>query len=337
MASTVTPSELAQELVINFALKIPTLILGKPGIGKTAIVDQVIAEQNLNKKEAKLNLMESVDVKGLPYLIDTELGKQTAWSVPDFLPQQSLDGEFGVIVWEEIMQASKMTQTSTFGIIQEGRKDNWVMPDGWTHVATGNRAEDKSATNEMPAALKSRFATLHLEESIPDWKKYHYSVGGDPDIAAFIDFMPQYFCEFNPKLNSWPSPRTWSNLSKRLQKSIDVTRQLAVVSGYVGEEAAAKFIAFQQLKNAAPTIAEIEADPFSCRIPNDVGTQYAVVSTLVQHTTPVNFQKLIQYSDRYPKELQVSYIRDVVQRYPELISSPTFNAWIKDPKNQNII
>ena len=334
---TVNQQELTDELEINIGLNIPTFIHGPPGSGKTAIVDATIKRLNIGKKEVKLNLMDVVDIKGLPFVEDTEQGKLTSWTLPNFLPRAEVDGERGVLLWEELPQAQRLVQTSTFGIIQEGRKDDWRMPAGWCHVATGNRAEDKSATYEMPAALKSRFYHFWLEPDLAPWKKYHQASGGNPDISAFLDYMPQYFMTFDPNAEAWGSPRTWSLLSRRLRAAIDPQRLLKVVSGAVGVEAAMKFLAFQQLKHAAPSIDEIVANPHSCRIPIEVGTQYAVVSTLVEHTTPLNFQQIIQYTDRMPKEFQVGYLRDAVARHEELISSPTFLAWISDPKNQNII
>ena len=92
---TINPLNLKLELKDCVLSGTPAMIWGGPGIGKSDIPNQVAAEMNMNIIDFRANLFDPVDVRGIPYLHQQDVGstKYTAWAVPDVFPIESRDGE----------------------------------------------------------------------------------------------------------------------------------------------------------------------------------------------------------------------------------------------------
>ena len=90
---TISPSDLQQELRANAFAKIPSMIWGGPGSGKSQIVYQLAASMQAKLFEVRANLFDPVDVRGGLKVVEQENGRFiTRYGVPEDYPDPDYEG-----------------------------------------------------------------------------------------------------------------------------------------------------------------------------------------------------------------------------------------------------
>ena len=154
---TVTPNEAKKSLRKCIAKKRPIFMWGAPGIGKSDIVRQIAAEENREVIDVRLPLWEPTDIKGIPYYNATE--NTMSWAPPAELPHDK--NSTAVLFLDELNAAPPSVQAAAYQLILNRRVGTYILPEGVSIVAAGNRETDKGVTYRMPAPLANRF--LHLD------------------------------------------------------------------------------------------------------------------------------------------------------------------------------
>lgn len=75
----------------------PVFIWRPPGVGKSSIIAQLARSLNLVLRDIRALLLDPVDLRGLPYILEG----RSKWAVPDFLPT---DGA-GILFLDELNAA----------------------------------------------------------------------------------------------------------------------------------------------------------------------------------------------------------------------------------------
>ena len=119
-----TPTELQTWLagVAQNRLPLSVMIWGPPGIGKSSIVSQAAAGQDMQILDLRLSQLAPTDLRGLPVPEDGI----SRWYPPEFLPR---DGQ-GVLFLDEINMAPPAMQ----GVAQQLILDRRVGKIGRAHV-----------------------------------------------------------------------------------------------------------------------------------------------------------------------------------------------------------
>jgi MoxR-like ATPase len=336
MAQTVTPSQLSAQLEINVQHGIPSMVWGPPGVGKSEIVQSVAKELGRNHIDLRMNLLDPVDMRGIPSIESDECGlKRTVWSVPDFLPVPAIHGSYGVLMLEELTTAPQSVQATGYQLVRDRAVGNYKLPNGWAIIALGNSLSDQAATYDMPAPLKNRFAHFWLEPDHGDLIKYAQTHAWNEMIIAYLRFKPENMFKFDPENTAYATPRSWEMASDRLKiGNLNPETMFIVLSGIIGEAVAADFVGFMKLVDQLPDMTLIETMPSKAPVPSDIGSRFALIGALAQNTTPVNFQAFIDYTQRMDDNLHIAYMRDVTLANEMLMASPIFTKWCADPKNQ---
>ena len=317
---TLRPSEAATALATCLHACQPVCLWGAPGIGKSQIVQQTAAAENLACQDVRAVLLDPVDLRGLPHLGQDG---RASWAIPDFLPQ---DGA-GVLFLDELNRAPTLVQNACFQLVLDRRLGEYVLPDGWRVAAACNRESDGGGITRMPSALANRFTHLHVEPDLDDWCKWALMAGIEPLVIAFLRFRPALLHQFNREARAFPTPRSWQFVSTIVGQQPAPDVELALVAGSVGHEAGVEFMAFVSLYRSLPSIDAILLNPASAPVPSDVATLYAVSSALASRAREDNLGRVIQYLDRLPVEYSVYAVRDATTRDATLNSTPEFTAW----------
>lgn len=288
----------AQKLLYKYiTLKKPFFLHGTMGIGKSdavrAVTRQIAEEKKMkyNEGQYKKNAFNLVDIRvsqldpsdlrGIP----TPDGNQTKWLIPSWLPTE---GE-GVIFFDELNLSPQSIQASCYQLILDRRLGDYVLPDGWTIIAAGNRASDKANVFPMPAPLKNRFghATL-LVPSDEEWRDWAMDNGIKMDIISFIAFKPALLFKFDPKCkdDAFPTPRTWALASHMTQgltgkTDAEVEEEYITAATCIGEGAALEYQGFIKLKKRI-NIKDILDNPEKVNGITDVGLKYTLISGLAE-------------------------------------------------------
>ena len=313
----------------------PAMIWGPPGVGKSQIVAQIAARNNVPMIDIRLSQMEPSDLRGIPFRVN----QSVEWAVPSMLPDQDRHGECGILFLDEITSAAPSVSAAAYQLILDRCLGNYVVPRGWAILAAGNRQGDRGVTYTMPAPLANRFSHYELEVNLDDWVAWAYAHNIDERIIAFLRFRPDLIFEFDAAQNpmAFPSPRSWEFAHRALQKFADQSEVLLeTLQACVGPAAGVELNAFIANLEDMPDIDAI-INGQDVAVPNEIDLQYAVASALVGKAIRAQDENdetkvhgnILNYANQFPqREMGVMMISDMHRVIGEkMFSLPEFASW----------
>lgn len=314
---------------------IPSFMWGAPGIGKSAITNQIAADRNWNVIDFRASTRDPVALMGLPDLTEGT----TKWKVPDEFPKIERDGPEGILFLDELNAAPPSMMAAMFGFVLERKVGDYRLPPGWRIIAAGNRQSDRAAAQRMPTALANRFAHIDVD---PDLSAGHDNVhiehfnkiGVDPKLIAFLRFRPALI-HVMPKNDerAFPTPRSWEQVAKVMK--IQGSERLQATTAIVGEGAAAEIEGFLRVYQNLPSLDLVLANPNSAKVPDDPAARFAITAGLARKVDAKTFDNGMAYIQRIPaREFEIMFAVDAVRRDPGLSHTQTFTSWAV--RNQDV-
>lgn len=164
------------------------LIWGAPGIGKTAVLSNVLDEMRADFPDYALIVKtlsnETPDNFTLPKYIDVD-GQDKATDVPktwlpvykptgDAKKDAALDAKCGngLLFIDELSRATPQVLNVILPLINEGIFNGYHLGSGWTIIAASNRMEDDEGQAELGNALANRFAQVYYEPTVKTWREW---------------------------------------------------------------------------------------------------------------------------------------------------------------------
>lgn len=302
---------------------IPLYLHGAPGIGKSQGLKQIAEEEKLGFIDIRLGSLMPEDLSGIPV---PDLEKRLAvWLESEFWPNPKRDGKKGIIVFDELSDASRALQSCAYKIILERQH----LPEGWWPCAAGNRREDRAAAGSISTALANRFAHCEVIADVDTSVEYFNSIGVDPLIPGFLRFRPALLHSMEgANLLAFPTPRAWEQVSKVVRSPAGLRFKL--IRGLVGEGAAGEFEAYGKVDNL-PSLDDIISNPAKCKIPTEPGTKYALSSMLARFAERANFDKIVQYIKReeFGRDFEICTVLDATKRDASLCETKAFVDFAK--------
>lgn len=317
-------SALGQEIKGNAKANVPTMIWGAPGIGKSEIVYQVAQELGAALFEIRANLFDPVDVRGGLKVVEQKDGTyRTRYGVPEDYPESSYEGLVMIFI-DELPTAPRATQNSLLQLLTCGKIGNYKVPKNTIFVAAGNRAQDRAAVHEMPTPVKSRFAHYTLEPDIDDFCAWAYDNGIDSSITSFLRFRPELLHKLDASVNASPTPRTWEYVSRKMPYMAD---EFFGTASLVGDGPAGEYLAFKKIYKDIPTMEDLLDKPTTTKVPDSPSMLYAISGGIAGHVSKDNFDNVMKYVNRMPKEYQVVTVKDCLARDRDLVTHKSFTDW----------
>ena len=217
------------------------MLHGRPGVGKTEVVQQLAAGIGAELFDLRLTTIEPQDLRGLPFY-DHKAGR-TVWYPPEDLPD---GGGPAILFLDELTAAAPSLQPTVYGLLQERRIGRRRLPDRVMIVAAGNMVEDGAVAYEMGTALSDRLIHMVVQADATDWlRSYAPGAGIHPTVAAFLRARPDLLETSEAALRRGEAvactPRAWTRVS-RIMAAVSARGMRAVmIAGTVGEAAAAEF------------------------------------------------------------------------------------------------
>jgi hypothetical protein len=343
------PAQLRKFLAATIDARLPVLITGAPGIGKSDIVTQAAQEAKADIIISHPVVADPTDAKGLPW---PEKSGERASFLPFGELADALEAKKPT-VWflDDLGQASPAVQASFMQLILARRINGHALPDHVTFVAATNRRTDRAGVQGILEPVKSRFASIvELEPNLDDWLDWALTSGQPSELMAYLRFRPINLHAFNPTqdLKNSPCPRTWAYAGKFVNMGLDRDIELAAIQGAVGEGAAAEFVGFLQVCRELPSFDGILLDPDKAKIPcTNPAAMFATATGLADRTTVQNFPRVVQYAERMHShrcdthkaglaQFAVLLIRDAWRRKPDVQDTGTFIKLMTGPMGKMI-
>lgn len=268
------------------------MLHGRPGVGKTELVQHLADEIGATLFDLRLTTIEPQDLRGLPYF-DHD-ARRTIWYRPEDLPDQ--EGQPAILFLDELTAASPLLQPTVYGLLQERRVGRHTLPDSVLVVAAGNTVDDGAIAYEMGSALSDRLIHLHVRADAKDWLE-HYAVarGIHPSVAAFLRARPDLLDTTEDSLRRGDmiacTPRSWTRVSDIVNAVPDRVLRDRMISGTVGVAAAAEYARVAAEIDALITVDELIATPrgkrlalYPASVSGLVGLIYALIARTDQDT-----------------------------------------------------
>lgn len=336
-------SSLSRVLSVCVDRRRPAFIWGPPGVGKSDVVAQLAESKSMQLRDIRLNLLDPVDLKGFP--VPNHETKQMSWYPPDFLPpmfvrkEQKVRGKIetalvpndsrGILFLDELVAADRAVQAAAYQLMLNFRIGDYVLPEGWSIVAAGNRAGDRSVVHSMPAALANRLVHFDFDVNLDDFSTWAVAHGIKSEVLAFLRFRSNLLHSFDPKTNprAFPSPRSWMFVNDLIGQGMTNDEEFETVKGTVGEGAASEFAAFIRIARDLPTVDEVLFNPKKAPVPESPSALYAMATSLAERASRDNYERLMEYINRVPTEFQVVFTRDAVKRCDDVSKTAAFTKW----------
>lgn len=319
-------SDLIPFLAASIEARLPVLVVGGPGEGKSAAVKEAAALVGADWIQSHPAIEDPTDPKGLPnFNRDGEA---------EFIPFGQLRRARAaerLTVWnvEDLGQATPAVQAAympLFDAARGGELPNVVF------IATSNRRTDRAGVSGILEPVKSRFASIvEIELCVQALCAWGIRSGIIPaEMLAFWRFRPELVSKFNPSadLTNSPSPRTWEAAAKYFALDLPKATRAEALAGAVGQAAASEFLAFVDMFAQLPSIDGILLDPDNSKLPAEPSAMYATVTALAARAGADAFPRVARYAERLTSngagDMGALLVLDSVRRHPEVQTTPAF-------------
>ena len=150
MLTIAAGTPLVELITLAYHANHPILLHGRHGVGKSEVFAHAAAQLEIDLIVRDLALMEPPDLIGIPVVV---ADGTTHYAPPAFLPQTGQ----GLLVFEELNRCPRYMQAPCLQLLTARQLNDYCLPEGWLPCAAINDAADGYLTEELEAALLSRF------------------------------------------------------------------------------------------------------------------------------------------------------------------------------------
>lgn len=241
----------------------PIFLLGAPGIGKTAIMEQIAQEMGIALVAYSMTHHTRQSALGLPFITEKTYGGEKV-SVSEYTMSEIIASIYdtmessgmkeGILFLDEINCVSETLAPSMLQFLQYKVFGRHKVPEGWVIVTAGNPPEYNKSVREFDVVTLDRLKVLEVEPDYRIWKEYAVEKRIHNAIINYLDLKKDHFycMEMTTKGRSYVTARGWEDLSEILALYED--EQLPVDETLVGqylrnEKVVREFTAYYDLYN----------------------------------------------------------------------------------------
>jgi len=250
----------AGNYLIPRARQRPIMVMGAPGLGKTAIMSQIAAELGIGyvsytithhtrQSAIGLPMIEKVVYDGYECTVTRYTMSEIITSVYDVVYNEKK--KEGILFIDEINCVSETLAPAMLDLLQNKKFGPHLIPDGWILVAAGNPSEFNDSAREFDVATLDRVRIIEVEPDTDVWLRYAMSTGINDSIIYYLKVKPQNLLKIERTVDGihFVTPRAWEDLSVVLNEfeSKGVWANIHVITQYVRDpEIATEFNKYRE-------------------------------------------------------------------------------------------
>ena len=206
----------------------PVFLMGPPGIGKTAIMEQIASELGVGLISYSMTHHTRQSALGLPFIVQKNYGGQE-YDVSEYTMSEIIASVYdrmeetglreGILFLDEINCVSETLAPSMLQFLQYKVFGRHRVPDGWIVVTAGNPPEYNNSVREFDIVTWDRLKRIDVEPDFGVWKEYAYLSSVHPAIISYLDVKHSYFYKIESTVDgkSFVTARGWSDLSDMIK------------------------------------------------------------------------------------------------------------------------
>lgn len=206
----------------------PLFIIGAPGIGKTAIMEQVAQEMHIGLVSYSMTHHTRQSAIGLPYIekkiydgIEVAVSEYTmseiVSSIYNYIEETGL--KEGILFLDEINCVSETLSPAMLQFLQYKTFGNHPIPKGWIVVTAGNPPEFNKSVREFDVVTLDRVKKIEVEPEFSVWKEYAIRKGIHSAVVTYLEIKGNHFYSVESTIDgkAFVTARGWEDLSQMIQ------------------------------------------------------------------------------------------------------------------------
>lgn len=206
----------------------PIFLMGPPGIGKTAIMEQVASELGVGLVSYSMTHHTRQSALGLPF-IEKKVYGGVEYSVSEYTMSEIIASVYdmmertglkeGILFLDEINCVSETLAPAMLQFLQYKIFGRHRVPEGWIVVTAGNPPEYNNSVREFDIVTWDRLKRIDVEPDYDVWKEYAYKKGIHAAILTYLDIKKSDFYKIETTVDgkSFVTARGWSDLSDMMK------------------------------------------------------------------------------------------------------------------------
>jgi MoxR-like ATPase len=259
---------------------VPVLLWSDPGMGKSSVVRQLAAADQVPVETVIGSQREPVDIAGWPVVTD---GAVQTLALPDWA-KTLIDANGGYLLLDELSTCSQSVQAAMLTVALERMVGRTKLPDTVRILAAANPPDHSAGGVDLTPPMANRFLHIDFEPSTEEWLTgmqtsfatlpASRAVAADElrraeevgTVCAFIKARPalekRYPDTDEAAGRAWPSRRSWEAMARVLAhlRRDDTAAITTVALGLVGDGAGSEFIEWRASMDL-PAVADVIDDP----------------------------------------------------------------------------
>ncbi|MGM9567150.1 MAG: ATP-binding protein [Clostridia bacterium] len=207
----------------------PVFLLGAPGVGKTAVLEQIAGELGIGLVSYSMIHHTRQSALGLPYIVKKNYGGKE-FSVSEYTMSEIIASVYammettgvreGILFLDEVNCVSETLAPAMLQFLQFKTFGSHALPEGWIIVTAGNPPEYNRSVREFDIATLDRLKVLEVEADFEAWKEYAYEQNVHPAVISYLSVKRGDFCavETTVEGKSFVTPRGWDDLSEMMKE-----------------------------------------------------------------------------------------------------------------------
>ena len=241
----------------------PIFLMGPPGIGKTAIMEQVAAELGVGMLSYSMTHHTRQSALGLPYIEHKTYGDKE-YAVSEYTMSEIIASIYdlmeetgvqeGILFLDEINCVSETLAPIMLQFLQYKVFGRHRVPEGWVVVTAGTPPEYNNSVREFDIVTWDRLKRVDVEPDYDVWKEYAYKTGVHASVLTYLDIRKQDFYKIESTIDGkrFVTARGWDDLSQMiaLYEQHNLTIDEDLVGQYLQDQKIAKqFAVYYDLFN----------------------------------------------------------------------------------------
>ena len=206
----------------------PIFLIGAPGIGKTAIMEQISQELGLPLVSYSMTHHTRQSALGLPFITDKDFGGQvhrtTEYTMSEIIAavhekMEQTGVQEGILFLDELNCVSETLSPAMLQFLQYKTFGQHRVPEGWIIVTAGNPPEYNNSVREFDMVTMDRVKCIQVEASFEQWRSWAMDMGVHPAVTSYLDVRRDDFCTTENTVDGrrFVTPRGWVDLSDMLR------------------------------------------------------------------------------------------------------------------------
>ena len=222
----------------------PILLMGPPGIGKTAIMEQIAEECQVGLVAYTITHHTRQSAVGLPKIVTRNYGGKemdiTEYTMSEIIASvyecmEHTGKKEGILFVDEINCVSETLAPAMLQFLQNKTFGTHKVPKGWIIVAAGNPPEYNKSVREFDIVTLDRVRKLEIQAQTDVWLEYAGKRQVHGAILSYLTLKKEnfYIVENTVDGKFFVTARGWEDLSELLKSYEEL--QVEVSEEIVGE------------------------------------------------------------------------------------------------------